>query len=117
MNFVSASAFNKRFGLMLVGALMLCASTCCYALTKPTSVQLLKINDIDKFFAHNVKRENPLSHTLDSGLIIRGFKLSNSLFLTQYPQQDGHNLLGISIKDGEYVYQLGINRLAVSLLF
>jgi len=60
---------------------------------------------------------NPLKHTLASGQTIRGIRLSESLFLTQVKEEDGHHSVGFSLNAGEYLYQLGTEQLTISFLF
>ena len=56
-------------------------------------------------------------HNLDSGLKVRGIKVTDQVYLTRYKQNDGHISMGLSLSRGEYLYQLAADHLSVSFLF
>jgi len=64
-----------------------------------------------------IKSYNLLNHHLDSGMKVKGIKLADKVFLTRYKQDDGHTGLGLSLSNGEYLYQLGADHLSVAFRF
>ena len=101
---------------------MLLASAASHALPEkrqPASVsnQFYTLHPPGLLSQHQATGGNPLAHKLESGMTVRGIKLSNSMFLTQCKQGNGHKGLGLSLQTGDYLYQLGTDYLNVSFLF
>jgi len=121
---LNKSAQLMTAGLFLAGIAMMLISTSSHAAGASTDVS----DPVTRLSATQVQAEqvrqrtlparyNPLLHTFASGLRIRGIRLSESLFLTQVKEEDGHKSVGVSLKAGEYLYQLGTEQLTVSFLF
>ena len=108
----------------MAGIAMMLTGMCCHAADQSAkaSHSVTKSN-ADKLDTQSVRQRtnvfsyNPLVHTLASGQTIRGIRLSESLFLTQVKEDDGHRSVGVSLKAGDYLYQLGTEQLSVSFLF
>jgi len=109
-------------GLFVTGIVMIMTSMASHAAgesrhTSSNAAQLSVIKVPAVTTHRQIKPYNPLAHTFPSGLTVRGIRLSESLFLTQVKQKGSHPTVGVSLKAGEYLYQLGIERLSISMLF
>lgn len=111
-------------GLFVVGIAMMMTSMASHAAaesrdTSSNAAQLSIIN-VPVDTTHRPAKPftfDPLTHRFASGLTIHGIRLSESLFLTQVKEDGGHPTVGVSLKAGVYLYQLGTDQLTVSLLF
>ena len=120
----SAQARMMTAVLFVAGIAMMLSAMCCHAAGQSARAPhpVTKLN-ADKFDTQsgrqrtNVLSYNPLKHTLASGQTIRGIRLSESVFLTQVKEEDGHHSVGVSLMAGDYLYQLGTEQLSVSFLF
>lgn len=62
-------------------------------------------------------RANPLRHKLDSGLQVKGIKLSNNIFITKQHYTCGHNRLALSLNYNQVLYEMGLDKLTMTMRF
>ena len=120
----SARAWIMTTALFVAGFAMMLSSMSCHAAgasansSHPaTQINSGKLDKEPRQQRTKSQSYNPLLHTFASGQTIRGIRLSESLFLTQVKEDDGHHSVGVSLRAGEYLYQLGTDQLTVSFLF
>jgi len=62
-------------------------------------------------------RFNPLQHHLESGIKVKGIRLSESLFLVRQKQLDGHTGVGLSLSSNDILYQISHDKVSMTLRF
>ena len=112
----------KTPGMLIAAVLMFIVSATSHALPEqqqptPAAKQFYNLYSPVVPDKQPARSTAPLTYKLDSGMTVRGIRLSNSFFLTQCKQYDGQKRLGLSVHTGDYLYQLGADYLTVSFLF